>query len=340
MSLETGHDVYLFKNSTYPEEDFVQNGKITPLGIEYLLQFKRFNLFSKASTAMLFTVALPVIVPMAVLRLVSLLVVFGTGLVLKKQFSICLDSYPKIISAIYFVCLGVSVRSIDKERTTASPGADSGNCERSTVIVSNHNSRFDAILLANLHQGDATYLAAAKSSFFGKLLIGSGLCSRSMEDGIALDTKEGREEWRRRLNAAYCRPMLFFPEGRVVNRPDTIITFQNHLFLGQRVNIICKKSSYKSYFLDHTQIEIPFFKTPYSRFKNKLLWDSIIEALPFLVSFVTVFRSEVIGTVQLKGSETLEEIDELLYTLYVDNGYGLVTMDPLLVKKILQSLYL
>ncbi len=275
MSLETGHDVYRFKNTTFPEEDFVQNGKITQSGIEYLLQFKRFNLFNKTSTAILFTAALPVIVPIAILRLVSLSVVFGTGFVLKKQLSINLDNYPKIIRIIYFVCLGLHIRSLDKERTATSPGTDSTDCERSTVMVSSHNSRFDAILLANLHQGDATYLAAAKSSFFGKLLIDSGLCSRSMEDGTALDTKEGREEWRRRLNAACCRPLLFFSEGRVVQKPNTIITFQNHLFLGQKVNIICKKSSYRSYFLDHTQIEIPFFKTPYSGFKNKLLWDSI-----------------------------------------------------------------
>lgn len=334
------NDVHCFKNATFSDDDFVQNGKITPLGIEYLLQFKRFNLFNKASTAILFTIGLPIIVPMAILRLVSLFVVFGTGIVLKKYLSIDLDNYPKIIRLIYFVCLGVYVRSKDNEQASTPFGTESWNCERSTVIVSNHNSRFDAILLANLHQSDSTYLAAAKSSFFGKLIIDSGLCSRSMEDGIALDTKDGREEWRRRLNSAYCRPMLFFPEGRAVQKPNTIITFQNHLFQGQKVNIICKKNSYKSYFLDHTQIEIPFFKAPYSKFKNKILWDSIIEGIPFLVSFVTVFQTEVIGTVQLNGSETLEKINELFYSLYVDNGYSLVTMDPLLVKKLMQSLYL
>ena len=338
MSLN--NDVHSFKNATFSDEDFVQNGKITPLGIEYLLQFKRFDLFDKASTAILFSIGLPIVVPMAILRLVSLFVVFGTGIVLKKHLSINLDNYPKIISLIYFVCLGVYVRSKDHEQTRTPLGTESGICERSTVIVSNHNSRFDAMLLANLHQSDTTYLAAAKSSFFGKLIIDSGLCSRSMEDGIALDTIEGREEWRRRLNSAYCRPLLFFPEGRVVQKPNTIITFQNHLLQGQKVNIICKKCSYTSYFLNHTQIEIPFFKAPYSNFNNKAVWDSIIEGIPFLVSFVTVFQTEVIGTVQLNGSETLEEINELLYSLYIDNGYSLVTMDPLLVKKLMQSLYL
>ncbi|MDD5287395.1 MAG: hypothetical protein PHD54_16210 [Desulfuromonadaceae bacterium] len=274
---------------------------------------------------------------MAILRLLSLFVIFGTGIVLKKYLSINLDNYPKIVGIIFFVCLGVVIRSKDKERASST---DSGNRDRCTVIVSNHNSRFDAILLANLHQGDSTFLAAAKSSFFGKLLIDSGLCSRSMEDGIALDTKDGREEWRRRLNSAYSRPMLFFPEGRAVQRPDTIITFQNHLFLGEKVNIICKKCSYKSYFLDHTQIEIPFFKAPYSKFKNKILWDSIIEGIPFLVSFITLFQTEVIGTVQLNGDESLEEIDKSLYSLYFDNGYTLVNIDPFLVKKLMRSLYL
>lgn len=338
MSLK--NDVHSFKNETFSDEYFFQNGKITPLGIEYLLQFKRFSLFSKASTAILFSICLPIIIPMAILRLISLFVVFGTGILLKKYLSINLDKYPKIINIIYFICLGVYIRSKDKERASTPPGTDSGNSECCTVIVSNHNSRFDAILLANLHQSDSTFLAAAKSSFFGKLLIDSGLCSRSMEDGIALDTKEGREEWRRRLNSAYCRSMLFFPEGRVVHKPNTIITFQNHLFLGQKVNIICKKSFYKSYFLDHTQIEIPFFKAPYSKVKNKILWDSIIEGIPFLISFATVYQTEVIGTVQLNGSETIEEINELLYSLYVGNGYSLVTLDPLLVKKLMQSFYL
>jgi hypothetical protein len=338
MPLNT--DVHSFKNASFSDEDFVKNGKITPLGIEYLLQFKRFNLFNKASTAILFAIGLPIILPMAILRLVLLFVVFGAGIAVKKYVSISLDKYPKIISAIYFVCLGVYVRSKDTEQANTHTGTEPGNCERSTVIVSNHNSRFDAMLLANVHQGDSTYLAAAKSSFFGKLIIDSGLCSRSMEDGIALDTKEGREEWRRRLNFAYCRPMLFFPEGRVVHTPNTIITFQNHLLLGQKVNIICKKSGYTSYFVDHSQIEIPFFKAPYATFKHKALWDSIVEGIPFLVSFVTVFQTEVIGTVHLNGSETLEEINELLYSFYVDNGYSLVTLDPLLVKKLMQSLYL
>ena len=338
MTLESGP--VPLENATYSDEDFVQNGKITPLGIEYLLRFKRFSLISKASTAILFSIGLPIIVPMAILRLVSLFVVFGAGIVLKKYLSISLDNYPGIIRIIYFVCLGVSIRSKDKVRAHAPPGADAGNSDRCTVIVSNHNSRFDAILLANLHQGDATYLAAAKSSFFGKLLIDSGLCSRSMEEGIALDTPEGRAEWRRRLKSAYCRPLLFFPEGRVVNKPNTIITFQNHLFLEQKVNIICKKSSYTSYFLDHTQIEIPFFKAPYSKLNNKTLWDSIIEGIPFFVSFVTVFQTEVIGTVQLNGNESIEEINESLYRLYIDNGYSLVTLDPLLVKKLMQSFYI
>jgi len=338
MSLN--NDVYCFKDAMFSEEDFVQNGRITPLGIEYLLQFKQFNVFNKGSTAILFFICLPIVLPMALVRLVSLFVVFGAGIVLKKYLSITLDNYPKIISLIYFVCLGVYVRSKDHEQPRTTPGTESGVCERSTVIVSNHNSRFDAMLLANLHQSDSTYLAAAKSSFFGKLIIDSGLCSQSMVNGIALDTKEGREEWRRRLNSACCRPLLFFPEGRVVQKPNTIIAFQNHLLLGQKVNIICKKCSYTSYFLNHTQIEIPFFKAPYSSFNNKTVWDSIIEGFPFLVSFVTVFQTEFIGTVQLNGSETLEEINRLLNSLYIDNGYNLVTIEPLLVKKLMQSLYL
>lgn len=327
-------------NTTHTDEDYIQNGKITPLGIEYLLRFKRFNFFNKASTAVFFIICLPVVVPLALLRLVLLAAVFGVGIVLKKHLSINLDEYPKIISVIFFVCLGVYTRSIDKRPGNTPPAMDSGNNGHCTVIVSNHNSRFDAVLLANLHHGDATFLAAARSSFFGKLIINSGLCSRSMEEGIALDTREGRDEWRRRLTSAGCRPLLFFPEGRVVNKPDTIITFQNHLFLGQKVNIVCKKSCYTSYFLDHTQIEIPFFKEPFSKFKNKLLWDSIVEGIPFLVSCVTIFKTEVIGTVQLNGSETLEQIDEALYSLYLDNGCNLAATDPLLVKKLMQNLYL
>lgn len=322
------------------DDDYVENGKITPLGIDYLLQFKQFNLFNKASTVLLFTLFLPLIIPMALLRLVALFAVFAGGFLLKKYLAVNLDDYPKIIRLIYFVCLGVSIRAKDQEGGTTSPDAAFGEIGRSTVIITNHHSRFDAMLLANLHQADATYRAAAKSSFFGRLIIASGLCSRAMEEGIAVDTKEGRAEWRRRLHAAAGRPLLFFPEGRVVQKANTIITFQNHLLQGQRVKVICKKSSYRSYFLDHTQIEIPFFKSPYSRFKNKLLWDSMIEGLPFLVSFVTVFQTEVLGTVQLDGKETLEEIDNALYAFYLANGFRLVTIDPLLAKKLLQSLYL
>jgi hypothetical protein len=327
-------------NAPFSAEDFVQNGKITPSGVEYLLQFKQFNLFAKAGTAILFTIFLPIIIPMALLRLVALLVVFGTGILLKKYLTIHLEDYPKIVSIIYFLCLGVYVRAKDQKEESTSPVAASGESDCCTVIITNHHSRFDAMLLANLHQADATYRAAAKSSFFGKLIIASGLCRRAMEEGIAVDTKKGREEWRRRLNAAVGRPLLFFPEGRVVQKPKTIITFQNHLLLGQKVKIVCKKSSYRSYFLDHTQIEIPFFKTPYSRLKNRLLWDSIIEGLPFLVSFLTVFQTEVLGTIQLNGGETLEEIDAVLYSFYFDNGFHLVSIDPLQVKKLLQSLYL
>lgn len=320
-------------NSSLADDDLVQNGKITPLGIDYLLRFKQFNLFSKASTAFLFTFFLPIIIPLALLRLLALFLVFGGGILLKKYLAIHLEDYPKISRIIFFVCLGIIIRAKAQEE------ASTGKNERCTVIITNHPSRFDAVLLASLHQADATYLAAAKSSFFGRLIMASGLCSRAMEEGIALDTQEGREEWRRRLNAAAGRPLLFFPEGRVVQKPETIITFQNHLLYGQKVTLICKKSRYKSYFLDHTQIEIPFFKTPYSRFKNKLLWDSIIEGLPFLVSFVTVFETEVLGTVQLNGKETPEEIDDALYSFYLANGFRLVAIDPLLVKKLLQSFY-
>jgi hypothetical protein len=274
------------------------------------------------------------------LRLLALFVVFAGGICLKKYLAISLDDYPKIISIIYFLCLGVYIRAKEEEPADTSPGAAAGKNGRCTVIVANHQSRFDAMLLANLHQADVTYRAAAKTSFFGKLLIASGLCSRAMEEGLALDTKEGREEFRRRLNAGDGRPMLFFPEGRVVQKPKTIMTFQNHLLQGQKVKVLCRKSSYKSYFLDHTQIEIPFFKAPYSRFKNKLLWDSMIEGLPFLISLVTVFETEVIGTVELNGSETLEEIDASLYSLYFDHGFSLVSIDPLLAKKLLNSFYL
>ncbi len=333
-------DTYSFKNQTFYEKDFVENGKITPLGVEYLLQFKRFNLFTKASSAIIFTICLPVIIPLAILRLVSLFVVFGMGFLLKKYLSISLDNYPRIINLIYFICLGVYIKSIDKEQASSLRGAGSETGGICNVIVSNHSARFDAMLLSNLHQSDSTYLAAATSSFFGKLIINSGLCCRSMEEGLALDTKEGRDEWRRRLNSGYKRSMLFFPEGRVVNAPNTIMTFQTHLFHKQKANIICKKSTYKSYFFDHTQIEIPFFKAPYSRLSNKTLWDSIIESIPFLMSFVTVFQTGVIGIVHLSGSETPEEVNDSLYSLYLKNGYTLVTLDQNLVKKLMQSLYL
>lgn len=321
------------------DDDYVQNGKITPLGVDYLLQFKQFNLFSKARTVLLFTLFLPLIIPLALLRLIAFFMVFAGGFLLKKYLAIYLEDYPKIVRLIYFFCLGVFIRVKDQEGVTTSLDAAAAESDRSTVIITNHHSRFDAMLLANLHQADATYRAAAKRSFFGRLIIASGLCRRAMEEGIAVDSKPGRTEWRRRLSSAYERPMLFFPEGRVVQKPGTIITFQNHLLLGQRVKIVCKKSSYQSYFLDHTQIEIPFFKTPYSRFKNKLLWDSMMEGLPFFVSFLTVFQTEVIGIVQLEGTETLEEIDAALYAFYLAQGFHLVTVDPLLAKKLLQSLY-
>lgn len=314
------------------DDDYVQNGKITPSGIEYLSQFKQFSLFSKTRTALLFTLFLPIILPLALLRLLALFAVFGGGFLLRKYLAISLEDYPRIIRLIYLLCLGVYIR--DKGTF---PDGEGDVC---TVIITNHHSRFDAMLLANLHQADATYRAAAKSSFFGRLIMASGLCRRAMEEGIAVDSKEGREKWRRRLKSAAGRPLLFFPEGRVVQKPATIITFQNHLFLGQRVKIICKKSRYRSYFLDHTQIEIPFFKTPYSRLKNKLFWDSIIESLPFFVSFITIFETEVLGSVQLQGNETLEEIDAALYAFYLAHGFRTVTVDPLLAKKLLQSLYL
>jgi hypothetical protein len=49
-------------------------------------------------------------------------------------------------------------------------------------------------LLSNLHQSDSTYLLSARESFFEKLIIDPGLCSRTMVEGLALDTKEGRKE--------------------------------------------------------------------------------------------------------------------------------------------------
>jgi hypothetical protein len=161
-----------------------------------------------------------------------------------------------------------------------------------------------------------------------------------MVEGLALDTKEGRDEWRRRLTSGYKRSMLFFPEGRIVHAPDTIMTFQTHLFRGQKANIICKKNIYKSYFFEHSQMEAPFFKAPYSRLKNKLFWDSIVEILPFFVAFLTVIKTEVIGTIQFNGSETPEEIDNAFYSIYLKNGYRLVSLDPGLVKKLMHSLYL
>jgi glycerophosphoryl diester phosphodiesterase len=327
-------------NSALTLENYLHNGKLTPPGIEYLARFKRFNLFSRARTLLLFTLCLPVTIPLAILRLLALFVVFVGGICLKKCLAISLEDYPKIINSIYFLCLGVTIREQEGAHSGRAPDAATGKNGRSTVIVTNHHSRFDAMLLANLHQADATYRAAAKTSFFGKLIIASGLCSRAMEEGLALDTKEGREEFRRRLNTGEGRPLLFFPEGRVVQKPKTIITFQNHLLQGEKVTVLCRESSYRSYFLDHTQIEIPFFKPPYSRFKNKLLWDSLIEGLPFLLSLLTVFETKVIGRVELTGSETIEEIDAALYAPYFDHGFTLVNIDPQLAKKLLHSLYL
>ncbi len=333
-------NTYTFKNETFHEKDFVDNGKITPLGVKYLLEFKRFSLFSKKSSAIFFIICLPVIIPMAILRLLTLFAVFEIGILLKKHLSISLDNYPRIISFIYFICLGIYIKSKDNEQVAFPSNGDLKSGDRCNIIVSNHSARLDAMMLSNLHQSDSTYLAAAKASFFGKLIINSGICSRSMEEGLALDTKEGRDEWRRRLNSGYKRSMLFFPEGRVVHPPDTIMTFQTHLFHGLKANIICKKSTYKSYFFEHTQIELPFFKAPFSWLKNKTLWDSIIETIPFFVAFVTIFKTEVIGTLQLNGTETPEEIDDSLYSIYLNKGYRLVSLDQNLVKKLMTSLYL
>jgi len=325
------------KTGSLREMDYLYQGKLTPQGIDYLSRFKRFNLFSRRRTALLFALCLPITVPLALLRLLALFVVFAGGTGLKRFLGIQLDAYPKIIELIYLICLGVYTRS-RREKDPGAPADDTS--DRCTVIITNHHSRFDAMLLSNLHRADATFRAAAKTSFFGRLLMTSGLCNRAMEDGIALDTKEGREEFRHRLKVAVGRPLIFFPEGRVVQKPKTIMTFQNHLLLGQKVKVICRESRYRSYFLDHTQIEIPFFKAPYSRLKNKLLWDSLIEALPFLVSVVTVFETRVIGTVELTGNEPLEDIDAALYAPYVAQGFDLVEVDPQLAKKLLQSLYL
>lgn len=317
------------------EEDYLQRGRLTPLGVDYLSRFKHFRLFDNPGTLLLFLLSLPIVIPLALLRLMGLAASFGGGLLLKRYLSISLDAYPKLISLIYFLSLGVWLRNKKTGQEDSAPLVS--DC--ATVIVTNHPSRFDAMLLANLHQADATYRGAAKTSFFGRLLIASGLCSRAMEEGLVLDSKEGREEWRQRLRTAYRRPMLLFPEGRVVQKPQTIMTFQNHLLLGQRVKVICRASRYRSYFLDHTQIEIPFFKPPFSGLKNKLLWDSLIEVLPFLMAVITVYETKVIAVMELSGSESLEEIDAALYAPYFDQNYRLVSVDPQLSKKLLQSLY-
>lgn len=51
-------------------------------------------------------------------------------------------------------------------------------------------------------------------------------------------------------------------------------------------------------------------------------------------------RTEVIGTLQFNGSETPEEIDNALYSLYFKKGYRLVYLEPELVKKLMHALYL
>jgi hypothetical protein len=331
---------YTFRNQTFHERDFVENGKITPLGVDYLREFKRFSLFDKPWSAVVFALSLPVIIPLVLFRVLSLISVFGIGIFLKKNLAICLDDSPRIVSLIYFICLGIHVKSKDKEQTMPIQDSDPETGELCTVIVSNHRSRIDALLLSNLHQSDSTYLMSARESFFGKLIIDSGLCSRSMVDGLALDTKEGREEWRRRLKNGYRRSMLFFPEGRIVHPADAILTFQTHLFHGQKADIICKKNTYQSFFFENAQIEAPFFKPPYSRLKHKRFWDSIVEVLPFFVAWLTVMRTEVIGKLRFNGSETPEEIDHALYEIYFKNGYRLVSLDPELVKKLMNALYL
>lgn len=331
---------YSFRNQTFNEKDFVENGKITPLGVEYLREFKRFSLFDKTWSAVLFTICLPVIIPMALARVLLLFLIFGIGILLKKHLSISLDNYPRIISLIYFLCLGIYIKSVNEKQISISHAANSEDGRLCTIIISNHRSRVDALLLSNLHQSDSTYLLSARESFFGKLIIDSGVCSRTMVEGLALDTKEGREEWRRRLKDGYKRSMLFFPEGRIVHPADAILTFQTHLFLGQKANIICKKNIYKSYFFEHSQIEAPFYKSPYSRLKHKRFWDSIVEVLPFFVAWLTVMKTEVIGTLQFTGTETQEEIDDALYSIYMKNGYRLVSLDPNLVKKLMHALYL
>jgi len=331
---------YPFKNQTYYEKDFVENEKITPLGVEYLREFKRFSLFESKWSALFFTICLPVIIPMALTRVILLFSVFGTGILLKKHLSISIDNYPRLVSLIYFISLGIYVKSENKKQASFTHGTESEAGGLCTVIIANHRSRVDALLLSNLHQSDSTYLLSARESFFGKLIIDSGLCSRSMVEGLALDTKDGREEWRRRLKDGYKRSMLFFPEGRIVHPHDAILTFQNHLFHGQKANIICKRNAYKSYFFEHSQIEAPFFKPPYSRLKHKRFWDSLVEVLPFFVAWITVMKTEVIGTLQFNGNETQEEIDNALYSIYFKNGYRLVSLEPELVKKLMHALYL
>ncbi|HQO40285.1 MAG TPA: hypothetical protein PK986_07445, partial [Spirochaetota bacterium] len=79
---------------------------------------------------------------------------------------------------------------------------------------------------------------------------------------------------------------------------------------------------------------------PYSRLKHKRFWDSLVEVLPFFVAWITVMRTEVIGTLQFNGSETPEEIDNALYSLYFKKGYRLVYLEPELVKKLMHALYL
>jgi hypothetical protein len=331
---------YSFKNQTFPEKDFVENGKITPLGVEYLREFKRFSLFDTPLSSIIFTLSLPVIIPLALMRVLCLISVFGIGIFLKKNLSISLDDYPRLVNLIYFICLGIYIKSDDRKQLTPTHGAAPESGGLCTVIIANHRSRIDALLLSNLHQSDSTYLLSAKESFFGKLIIKSGLCSRSMVDGLALDTKEGREEWRRRLKNGYPRSMLFFPEGRIVHPADAILTFQTHLFHGQKAHIICKKNAYKSFFFENVQIEAPFFKPPYSGLKNKRFWDSLVEVLPFFVAWLTVMKTDVIGELQFSGNESQEDIDHALYAMYFKKGYRLVSLEPELVKKLMNTLYL
>jgi glycerophosphoryl diester phosphodiesterase len=318
---------------TAPSEDeCLRDGRLTAVGIAYLSRFKHFSLFERRSTLLLFLLSLPLTLPLALLRVLLLVATFAGGTLLKRLFGFHIEAHPRLVSLVYFLGLGVYTRA----KHEAPVAEDSA---RRTVIVTNHHSRFDAMLLANLHRADATYRAAARTSLFGRLLIASGLASRTMEEGLALDTREGREEFRRRLQDGAGRPLLFFPEGRVVQKPQTIMTFQNHLLLGQKVRVVCRQSRYTSYFLDHTQIELPFFKPPFSALPGKLIWDSLIEILPFLVSLLTLFETEVIARVDLRGDENQEEIDAALYAPYLARGFTLVEVDPQLAKKLLQALY-